>query len=202
MTADWAMVWITLVYVIATIFICFANLRSAKATREQLAESKRQYDEENRAFITFAFIYENRAFYGMRFTNNGKRVAKHTRFNFREEFIDSLTNDSFRKSIRSLSGKECLLGIGQSYDIFFGGSEFRENSNKLPIEGTILYSDEFDNYEEEFFIDFNNYPPIFTVETGAEKIYKELKKQTAQMERIRLELRKLNQVEKQEEENA
>lgn len=202
MTADWAMVWITLVYVIATIFICFANLRSAKATREQLAESKRQYDEENRAFITFAFIYENRAFYGMRFTNNGKRVAKHIRFNFREEFIDSLTNDSFRKSIRSLSGKECLLGIGQSYDIFFGGSEFRENSNKLPIEGTILYSDEFDNYEEEFFIDFNNYPPIFTVETGAEKIYKELKKQTAQMERIRLELRKLNQVEKQEEENA
>lgn len=202
MTADWAMVWITLVYVIATIFICFANLRSAKATREQLAESKRQYDEENRAFITFAFIYENRAFYGMRFTNNGKRVAKHIRFNFREEFIDSLTNDSFRKSIRSLSGKECLLGIGQSYDIFFGGSEFRENSNKLPIEGTILYSDEFDNYEEEFFIDFNNYPPIFTIETGAEKIYKELKKQTAQMERIRLELRKLNQVEKQEEENA
>lgn len=199
---DWLMVVITFVYVVATIFICIANLRSAKATREQLAVSKRQYDEENRAFISFSFIYENRAFYGMRFTNNGKRVAKHIRFNFNEEFIDSLTDDSLKNNIRSLPGRECLLGVGQSYDVFFGGAEFRENSNKLPIEGKILYSDECGSYEEEFFIDFNNYPPIFTVETDAEKIRKEMKKQTAKMEQIKFELHRLNQVEKQEKENA
>lgn len=38
----------TAVYVIATIFICYANLRSAKATREQVAESKRQFKETKR----------------------------------------------------------------------------------------------------------------------------------------------------------
>ena len=38
---DWIMIAITAVYVIATIFICIFNYRSAKATREQLAESKR-----------------------------------------------------------------------------------------------------------------------------------------------------------------
>ena len=43
---DWIMVGITAVYVIATIFISVANIRSAKATREQLAESKRQYDDK------------------------------------------------------------------------------------------------------------------------------------------------------------
>lgn len=45
---DWLMVGITFVYVIATIFICIFNGRSAKATREQVAESQRQFDETKR----------------------------------------------------------------------------------------------------------------------------------------------------------
>ncbi len=35
---DWLMVIITFVYVIATIFICYANFKSAKASKEELAE--------------------------------------------------------------------------------------------------------------------------------------------------------------------
>lgn len=48
---DWLMVIITGIYVIATIIICFANLRSAKATREQLSEMKREHDEDVRLNI-------------------------------------------------------------------------------------------------------------------------------------------------------
>lgn len=48
MDAEWVMVWITAVYVIATILICYANLKSARATREQVAESKRQFEESKR----------------------------------------------------------------------------------------------------------------------------------------------------------
>lgn len=48
---DWLMVAITAVYVIATIFICHANIISAKATREQVAESKRQFEETRRLEI-------------------------------------------------------------------------------------------------------------------------------------------------------
>ena len=59
---DWLMVIITAIYVVATIFICLANIKSAEATREQLAESKRQFEEGNRAYITYSFIYEKRAF--------------------------------------------------------------------------------------------------------------------------------------------
>lgn len=44
---DWLMVAITAVYVVATIFICWANLKSAKASKEQLEEMRRQYSEEN-----------------------------------------------------------------------------------------------------------------------------------------------------------
>ena len=45
---DWLMVGITLVYVIATIAIWFANHKSARATEKQLVESKRQFDETKR----------------------------------------------------------------------------------------------------------------------------------------------------------
>ena len=45
---DWLMVGITFVYVVATIFICRANIRSAKASKEQLAEMKREHEESIR----------------------------------------------------------------------------------------------------------------------------------------------------------
>ena len=45
---DWLMVGITVVYVIATVFICWANFSSARASKAQLEESKRQYEETKR----------------------------------------------------------------------------------------------------------------------------------------------------------
>lgn len=46
--AEWIMVVITFVYVVATIFICVFNYRSAKATREQVELSKAQYADDTR----------------------------------------------------------------------------------------------------------------------------------------------------------
>ncbi len=51
MTADWVMVIITGIYVVATIFICWANIKSAKASKEQLKEMQRQYAEASRPVI-------------------------------------------------------------------------------------------------------------------------------------------------------
>ena len=42
------MVLITFIYVVATIEICRANIKSAEATKEQLEESKRQFAENER----------------------------------------------------------------------------------------------------------------------------------------------------------
>lgn len=198
MSADWAMVWITIVYVIATCAICWANIRSAKATRDQLAESKRQYDEANRAYITYAFVYEKRAFYGLRFTNHGKRVAKTVKIALRDEFIQSLTDPQFINQLSRISKNECVLGINQSIDIYFGGNDFRENANKLPIEGDVIYSDDIGEYSEHFIIDFNSYPPIFTVDSEIEDVRQEMKKQTTELERLRKEVALLCQNARQE----
>ena len=42
---------ITVIYVIATIFICVANIKSANASRDQIAESQRQFSESRRLDI-------------------------------------------------------------------------------------------------------------------------------------------------------
>jgi uncharacterized membrane protein len=42
---------LTLVYVIATIFICFFNYKSARASRKQTEESERQFKATNRPRI-------------------------------------------------------------------------------------------------------------------------------------------------------
>ena len=48
MTADWAMVIITAIYVGATIIIMVANRSAAKAAKEQLEEMKKEHDENTR----------------------------------------------------------------------------------------------------------------------------------------------------------
>lgn len=202
MEAEWVMVWITAIYVIATILICIANLKSAKATREQVAESKRQYDEENRAYITYAFIYEKKAFYGLRFTNNGKRVAKKVKIALRDAFIQSLTDHQFKDQLMRIAKKECVLGVNQSIDVYFGGDEFRENTDKLPIEGDIIYSDGIGEYCEYFIIDFNSYPPIFTVDSEIEDIRQEIKKQTRELEKLRIEISRLREINNRRIDNA
>ena len=53
---DWLMVGITVVYVIATIFICWANIKSANASKAQIEESKRQFEETQR-LTTMPFLY-------------------------------------------------------------------------------------------------------------------------------------------------
>ena len=45
---DWIMVFITLIYVIATIMIYRANKRSVETMKEQISESRRQFDESQR----------------------------------------------------------------------------------------------------------------------------------------------------------
>ena len=52
MTADWVMVIITRVYVIATILICWANIKAANASKEQLQEMQKQFAETNRPILS------------------------------------------------------------------------------------------------------------------------------------------------------
>lgn len=90
MTSDWAMVFIKLVYVIATIFISWANFKSAKVSNEQLKEMQKQFEENNRPHIEVEFIYVKRSFYGLRFINSGNVLAKNVKIKLSSDFVDTL----------------------------------------------------------------------------------------------------------------
>ena len=105
MNADWVMVIITGVYVIATIFICWANIKAANASKEQLREMQKQFAETNRPIIELEFHYSRRTWYIARFVNRGNLSAQHVKINLDQEFIDSLPEESMKK-VKVLSGGE------------------------------------------------------------------------------------------------
>ena len=192
MTPEEAMVVLTGIYVLATIFICLFNYGSAKASKDQLAEMRRQFDEENRPYITVELIYERRTFYGLRFSNHGKKVANHVRIELDQAFLDSVTEPSFKQALDKTKGKECIIGIGQHYDLFFGSNEFRKSNNKVALSGKVVYNDGKLTYTEPFSVDFDSYATIYSVNTDADDMLKELKAQTRELKGIKDALKELN----------
>ena len=61
---DWAMVVLTAIYVLATILICYYNYGATKASRDQAAEMRRQYEEDNRPYITVELFMSEKRFTG------------------------------------------------------------------------------------------------------------------------------------------
>lgn len=180
--------FITAVYVVATIFICWANIRSANASKAQLNEMRKQYIKENRTNIEVEFLYEKRAFYGLRFVNHGKYTAHNVKILLDSTFIDNLNETDFSDLLKKQSKKSCVIGVGQHYDLFFGTNKYRENPKKLPAKGIILYESNGESYKTDFYIDLENYAVLYSVSTEQEDILKKLN----ELKKIKQELKKLN----------
>lgn len=186
MSAEWAMVIITAVYVAATILICYYNYQSAKASKEQLSEMKKQYNEENRPNIEVEFIYERRSWYGLRFINHGKRTAQDVHIQFDQKFIDSLPEESFRLLLTKQKDKKCIIGVGQHYDLFIGGSKLLRCPNMIPVTGVITYQSNGKIYSSDISVDLENYMTFFSVNNDHDDLIKELKEVTHELNRIAL----------------
>lgn len=200
--ADWAMVVLTAIYVLATIFICYFNYGSTKASREQAAEMRRQYEEENRPYITVELIYERKAFYGLRFSNHGKRLADHVRIQLDQTFLDSLKEPSFRATLERTKGKECIIGIGQHYDLYFGTNKFRENTEKSALSGQVTYQDGSRMYTEAFSINFDSYATFFSVNSADDDFLKEMRAQTKELKGIKEALQQLVEISQSNSDNS
>lgn len=198
---DWLMVIITLVYVIATIFICWANIKSAKAPKEELAEMKRQYAEENRPHIEVEFCYERRTWYIVRFINHGKLTAQHVKILLDEGFISSLPEQAFKDTLLKQREKECIIGVGQHYDLYIASNELRGNPNMKPVMGKILYQDESGKYENDIYIDLENYATFFS-STSDDPMVKELKNIKKEIEGLKRAIVALDVSKKEDKQNV
>lgn len=196
MSADWAMVIITAVYVVATIFICWANIKSAKASQAQLQEMQRQYAEENRPIIEVEFHYIKRMWYMVRFVNHGNKTAHHVKINLEQDFIDSLPEENFRKALERIKCKECIIGIGQHYDLFIGSNKLRRNSNRKPLSGNIEYESFGNIYKSDIFVDLEHYMAFFSFNTEEEDLLKSINKINNELKGIKKSLNRHNNIEK------
>ena len=183
LSPDWITAIFTIIYVIATIFICVYNAKSAKAAREQTQEMKRQYEEDNRPYVTVEFIFERKSFFGLRFVNHGRKTAEHVRITFNEQFIDSLDTD-YQNMVKNQNGKECIIGVEQHYDIFIADRTMRQNNAIAPVIGKIDYTSAGNKNETPFEIDIENYMTIFSVGNDENGIEKELGQMSTSIKQI------------------
>ena len=161
MNADWVMVIITGVYVIATIFICWANIKAANASKEQLREMQKQFAETNRPVIELEFHYSRRIWFIARFVYRGTLTAQHVKINFDQEFVYSLPEETMRRELERIKDKECIIGVGQHYDLYIGSNQLRGNTNMKPLTGTIEYESQGKTYQSDLFVDLEHYITFF-----------------------------------------
>ena len=176
MTAEWVMVIITGIYVIATIFICLANIKAANASKEQLREMQKQFAETNRPVVELEFHYSRRTWYIARFINRGNLTAQHVKINLDQEFVDSIPEESIKRELERIKGKECIIGAGQYYDLYIGSNKLRGNPNLKPLTGTIEYKAQGETYQSDLFVDLEHYMTFFPSTTDEEGLLKTMKK--------------------------
>lgn len=192
LTPDWLMVIITGIYVIATIVICRANIKAANASKAQLAEMKKQYEEDMRPYIEAELIYERRMWYIVRFINHGKYTAQHVKINLSQDFIESLPEENIRTLLNKQKDKECIIGVGQHYDLFIGSNKLRGNPNMMPVTGVVTYQSNGNQYTTDLYIDLSNYMVFFSINSDHEDLMKALKAGTYELKGISQSIKLLN----------
>lgn len=130
--ADWLMVAITFVYALVTVFIWIANYKSTKLTKEQLEESKQQFEETKRLGVMPYLQFENhknscdceidlvlsdndtdggRYLLGLKFKNIGLGTAKDITYKW-TNFTGSYDRGSFPiKSLQSTEEQTVRINI-------------------------------------------------------------------------------------------
>ena len=181
---DWLMVGITAVYVIATIVICCANLEAASATREQLAESKRQFDEDNRAAVTVTFDIIRSGLLVLCIHNHGKRVANNVEIQVSPEFLNNMGDESSKALVHDLCASRFSVGIDQKWYICLGSHLELGRLGQVPLMVNIRYSDNFGQYNENVVIDLKQYRWALMYDSPMEDANNELKKLVKSLQKI------------------
>lgn len=160
------MVGITAIYVIATIFICVFNGKSAKATRKQVTESQWQF-EENQRLQTMPFLQleiSNNNDFNLEldlFVGEGTKVVYNAGVVIKNVGLGAATNIIYTWAVkeRDISDSDVFpinaIRQGDTYDLLalFNGDEEDDIPSKAVL--TMEYMDMLGQpYEQKFIFDF------------------------------------------------
>ncbi len=161
---------------ITTILMCIANYKSAKATREQVKEMQRQFEELNRPYINVEFNSIKHGVAVLYFINNGTRIANDVEIHFSQVFLDTLEPD-IMNYLNKDQNNSCIIGVNQSYVIFLGSYQYLSDCCSEPVCGNIRYNSNGKEYEDTFSIDLDKYKTICSTSTEFEDFMQLIKEQ-------------------------
>lgn len=156
--ADWLMVAVTTVYVVATILICYFNYKSSEASNNQILESKRQFEQSKRPHIVAGIKIESDIFMCLYLKNIGTDVADNIKVEINQDWLDLIKEDEYLKPIKELINTQFMLvpeqeivraftyvlvGIGNSWLDIFNDHPIKINVSYNKLNESITYSDEF-----------------------------------------------------------
>lgn len=179
MLTDWLMVIITAIYVVATIFICIFNGKSAKAAHDQTEASRQQtkemidqYNAVNRPIVTVRFDIIRSGLMCFIIENEGPQPAKDVKVVINQKFIDNISNSDERKMLADLNNATFFLASKQKLTVLLGGNSAFSDIAKEIAKIDISYN----GYTEHTEIDINQYRFLLIYNSPVEDISQHLKK--------------------------
>jgi len=155
--SGWTMVGITVVYVIATIAICVFNFWSAKETKKQTSELKRQFDEINRPNIDVTHEIVRGGLLCLKIENTGKKLAQNVKLEIDDDFIVGAQGLLGNGNLIELKNSVLSLGIEQKWFVALcvPWEVSKMNTKLLKIDTS--YADDRQTYTKHTTIDFSQY---------------------------------------------
>ena len=166
---DW-----TAVSAIATLVMALATFITIRQNKKQLKELQRQWNEANRARLTFSIVVIN-GLYLLKITNYGTATAYNISIKLRGDLVDNHFSDSIKDWAQALESKPFCIeaGVSKHYDISpisgyenccihgktYSGAQIdkwleEHKGDKISITGK--YCDRYDISEEFSIEDFIN----------------------------------------------
>ncbi|MGN1132663.1 MAG: hypothetical protein ACI4RL_07115 [Ruminococcus sp.] len=176
---DWLMVIITAIYVVATIFICVFNGKSAKAAneqsdiaRKQMQQMIEQYNSVNRPIVSIRFDIVRSGLLCFIIENEGPLPARNTKIRINSEFIANVENEVDGNRLSELCNASFYLASHQKITVLLGGQRIFNEIAKEKAKIDISY----DGYDEHTEIDINQYRFLIVYDSSIEDISQHLKK--------------------------
>lgn len=181
---DWIMVIITAVYVVATIVICIFNYKSAKASNNQVVESKRQFDESNRPHVFAGIEFVSEVFMCLYIENRGNDVASDINVLLDEDWLNLIKDNDYKEPLVELTQKPFMLAPGQKITRAFTWvivgvrNSWLDVFNDHPLKVSVNYKrHNYDNsYTDAFVYDINLFRNMFNEKPENDKEIKEISK--------------------------
>ena len=120
---------------IATLFMVLATFITIQQNKRQLKELKRQWDEANRARLTFSIVVFN-GLHLLKITNCGTATAYNIHIKFNEDFINNHFSNSIKIWLRKLESNPFCIEAGVSKHYYLA-----------PIYGDGLYRLQNESYD-------------------------------------------------------